>query len=149
MSLCVVEIVGKYLYLFRQSRKLIYLMYKFRKLLICVFNCVFNFYMQLELWTRLRLRLKPKLWLRLRPKHRLRLRLWLLVLSFRRTWRLSCWTGIWTADTARSCPPSTDRMLDTCVPALCARCCRSTTAGLPSTWIDAVLLFVPSFILLL
>jgi hypothetical protein len=27
--------------------------------------------------------------------------------------------------------------------------CRSTTAGFPSMWIDAVLLFVPSFILLL
>jgi hypothetical protein len=40
-------------------------------------------------------------------------------------------------------------MLDTCVPTLRAHYCRSTTAGFPRTWIDAVLLFVPSFILLL
>jgi hypothetical protein len=40
-------------------------------------------------------------------------------------------------------------MLDTCVPALRAHCCRSTTVGFPSTWIDVVLFFVPLFILLL
>jgi hypothetical protein len=102
------------------------------------FNCIFIFCMQLQLWTRLRLRLRPRRSLRPtlgpRCRLRLRLRLRLLVWSLRRTWRLCCWTGISTAGTARSCPPSSERMLDTCDPALRARCCRSTTAGFPSTW---------------
>jgi hypothetical protein len=93
--------------------------------------------MQLQLWTKLRLTLRPRRRLRpcLRPRPRLRprrrLRLRLLVLSLRGMWRLSCWTGISTAGTARSCPPSSERMLDTCIPALRARCCRSTTARVP------------------
>jgi hypothetical protein len=59
--------------------------------LFVFFNSIFNFCMQLQLWTRLRLRPRRKLRprLRLRPRRRLRFRLRLLVLSLRRTSRLS------------------------------------------------------------
>jgi hypothetical protein len=57
--------------------------------LFVFFNSIFNFCMQLQLWTRLRVRPRRKLWprlrLRLRPRRRLRLRLMLLALILRRT----------------------------------------------------------------
>jgi hypothetical protein len=90
--------------------------------------------MQLQLWIRLRLRLRsrhrlrPCLRPRLRPRRRLWLRLRLLVLSLRRMWRLSSWTGISAAGTARSRPPPPERMLvmpihDRWVPKYVNWCC--------------------------
>jgi hypothetical protein len=69
-----------------------------RKLIYLVFcNFTLNFFMQLQLWIRLGLR------------------------RLLRTCGQSCWTLGSTSSTARTCPPSSERILDTYILALHTR----------------------------